>query len=63
MKSSVQIIKTNAARGSQSATDPMMVEAEVAEKNPKRMEMDDAKATRVGLERAVSMSLLRPVRM
>lgn len=51
VKDSVQISSTAAANGSQSATDPMIVAADVAEKKPKSMD-NAADKTRVkGFER------------
>lgn len=53
--------KTAAARGSQSATEPMMVEAEVAEKKPKRMESEDERSRRCLVSRNFSMSGFKSV--
>lgn len=53
---------TAAARGSQSATEPIMVEAEVAEKKPNRIEMIEDVMRRRGDESNLSTSFDNPVR-
>lgn len=62
MKASVQIRSTAAAKGSQSATEPIIVAAEVAAKIPPSRAIAEVLSRRVGFEKKTSRSFARSSR-